>query len=93
MSYIAAAAAEIARRIHPGILVILESTTYPGMTEEFHPPKALERLAPSGKDFFQCFSPERVDPGNPHHHTAIFRSCLRNHSGMHTPACISSGGV
>ncbi len=64
-SYIHATAREIARRLRPGQLVVLESTTYPGTTDE----EVLPILEASGlrcpADFFLAFSPEREDPGNP----------------------------
>jgi UDP-N-acetyl-D-glucosamine dehydrogenase len=65
ISYIVATAAEIAKYLHPGMAVVLESTTYPGTTTEV----VLPMLAGSdhslkvGEDFFLAFSPERVDPG------------------------------
>ena len=59
-----AASEAVAAALRPGQLVVLESTTYPGTTREVLLP-ALERTGLSvGKDFFLCFSPERVDPGN-----------------------------
>mgnify|MGYP001164791332 CR=1 FL=1 len=59
-----AAAAAIGRHVRPGTLCILESTTYPGTTEEvFAPLVCGERLEP-GRDVFIAFSPERIDPGN-----------------------------
>ena len=65
LSYIVAAAEEIAVRLRPGMLIILESTTYPGTTDELVLP-ILERSGlKAGKDFFLVFSPERIDPGNP----------------------------
>jgi len=64
LSYVIEAAEALSRRLHPGMLVILESTTYPGTTEEAILP-VLERSGLKvGEDFFLCFSPERVDPGN-----------------------------
>ena len=64
ISYIVSAVEQIKRYLRPGQLVILESTTYPGTTDEV----ILSRLAGTGlkvgKDFFLAFSPERVDPGN-----------------------------
>jgi UDP-N-acetyl-D-glucosamine dehydrogenase len=66
MSYIISAADEIARRLHPGMLVILESTTYPGTTEEVVLPRlqgANGQTHRVGTDFFLAFSPERIDPG------------------------------
>ena len=65
ISYIVSATTEVATYLHRGMLVVLESTTYPGTTTEV----VLPRLADSGdgwqvgEDFFLCFSPERVDPG------------------------------
>jgi UDP-N-acetyl-D-glucosamine dehydrogenase len=65
MSYIVAATEEIAKYFHPGLLVILESTTYPGTTDELVLPMLEKSGLKVGVDFFLCFSPERVDPGNP----------------------------
>jgi UDP-N-acetyl-D-glucosamine dehydrogenase len=65
VSYILAASEAVAAALRPGQLVLLESTTYPGTTREILLP-ALERDGQVvGKDFHLCFSPERVDPGNP----------------------------
>jgi len=65
VSYIVAAAKEVARHVHRGMLVVLESTTYPGTTEELILPLLRESGMKVGRDFFLAFSPERVDPGNP----------------------------
>jgi len=64
VSYILAATTEVVKHLHPGQLIVLESTTYPGTTEELVLPKFEEAGLEAGKDFFLCFSPERVDPGN-----------------------------
>jgi UDP-N-acetyl-D-glucosamine dehydrogenase len=64
VSYIVAAATEVARHLHRGQLVILESTTYPGTTEELVLPMLAESGLQVGRDFYLAFSPERVDPGN-----------------------------
>jgi UDP-N-acetyl-D-glucosamine dehydrogenase len=64
MSYIVAASEQIAQYLHSGMLVILESTTYPGTTDELVCPMLAKSGLEVGKDFFLCFSPERVDPGN-----------------------------
>jgi UDP-N-acetyl-D-glucosamine dehydrogenase len=64
ISYIVSALEEVARRLHRGMLVILESTTYPGTTEEVMLPRLEETGLKVGRDFFLAFSPERVDPGN-----------------------------
>ncbi|MCE9626374.1 MAG: nucleotide sugar dehydrogenase, partial [Candidatus Eisenbacteria bacterium] len=69
VSYIVAAATEVARYLHKGQLVILESTTYPGTTDELVLPMLAESGLVVGKDFFLAFSPERVDPGNPNFNT------------------------
>ena len=64
VSYILSATQAVAAALRPGQLVVLESTTYPGTTREVVLP-ALERTGLRvGQDFFLCFSPERVDPGN-----------------------------
>jgi len=65
ISYIQAAVQSIAAGMHAGMLVILESTTYPGTTEEVILPLLEEKGFTVGEDFFLAFSPERVDPGNP----------------------------
>jgi UDP-N-acetyl-D-glucosamine dehydrogenase len=69
VSYIVAATQQVSRYLHPGTLVILESTTYPGTTAELILPQLLETGLKVGKDFFLAFSPERVDPGNPRFNT------------------------
>src|SRR5579884_348742 len=69
MSYIVAACQEIAKYFHSGLLVILESTTYPGTTDELLLPMFEREEMKVGDDFFLCFSPERVDPGNPTYQT------------------------
>jgi UDP-N-acetyl-D-glucosamine dehydrogenase len=65
MSYIVSAVEQIAKYLHPGMLVVLESTTYPGTTEELVKPMLEAGGLTAGVDFFLAFSPERVDPGNP----------------------------
>jgi UDP-N-acetyl-D-glucosamine dehydrogenase len=74
----------IATRLRPGQLVVLESTTYPGTTEELILPLLAERGMEVGKDFFLAFSPERVDPGNERYDT---RSTPKIVGGV-TPACL-----
>jgi UDP-N-acetyl-D-glucosamine dehydrogenase len=69
VSYILAAAEEIKQRLHPGQLVILESTTYPGTTDEILLPMFEETGLKLDEDFLLAFSPERVDPGNPQFQT------------------------
>ncbi|HWQ84165.1 MAG TPA: nucleotide sugar dehydrogenase [Anaerolineales bacterium] len=64
LSYILSATEELAKYVHPGMVVVLESTTYPGTTREVLLPK-LEEVPgiKVGENFFLAFSPERVDPG------------------------------
>ena len=64
LSYILDATDELAKYMHPGVVVVLESTTYPGTTREILLPKLTENSGLKvGEDFFLAFSPERVDPG------------------------------
>jgi UDP-N-acetyl-D-glucosamine dehydrogenase len=63
-SYVENSASEIAKYLHKGMLVVLESTTYPGTTEEIVKPKLESTGLVCGEDFFLAYSPERVDPGN-----------------------------
>ena len=69
MSYIIAAGEEIQRYMRRGQLVILESTTYPGTTDEVLQPMFEEKGFKLDEDFLLAFSPERVDPGNPQFQT------------------------
>jgi len=64
ISYILSATSEIAKYLSPGTLVVLESTTYPGTTDEILLPALSQNGRKVGVDFFLAFSPERVDPGN-----------------------------
>ena len=64
VSYVVAASEAVAAGLRPGQLVILESTTYPGTTREVLLPLLEVSGLAVGEDFFLCFSPERVDPGN-----------------------------
>jgi len=69
ISYIVSSLEAIAPQIRAGQLIILESTTYPGTTEEVLRPQLEERGLKAGRDFFLAFSPERVDPSNPVYQT------------------------
>ncbi len=69
LSSVVAASHAIAHQLRPGQLIILESTTYPGTTRDVLLPILQESGLKVGDDFFLCFSPERVDPGNPVWHT------------------------
>jgi len=83
MSYIVAAVESIAAHLHPGLLVVLESTTYPGTTEEVVQPLLERGGLKAGVDFFLAFSPERVDPGNGHYTTRNVPKVV----GGTTPVC------
>ncbi|HEV8336809.1 MAG TPA: nucleotide sugar dehydrogenase [Candidatus Polarisedimenticolia bacterium] len=83
ISYIVAAVDGIAREMHSEMLVILESTTYPGTTEEVIRPRLEANGLKAGRDFFLAFSPERVDPGNARFNT---RNTPKIVGGV-TPAC------
>lgn len=69
-SYIENATEEISNYLHPGMLVVLESTTYPGTTEELLKPILEKSGLVCGRDFFLAYSPERVDPGNKQFNTS-----------------------
>ncbi|MDF1701043.1 MAG: nucleotide sugar dehydrogenase [Planctomycetota bacterium] len=64
LSYVEAALKSVERSLRPGQLIVLESTTYPGMTEEVLKPRLEKRGLVVGEDIWLAFSPERVDPGN-----------------------------
>ena len=83
MSYIVSAVEGIAKYLHPGMLIILESTTYPGTTDEVVQPMLEEKGLKAGVDFFLAFSPERVDPGNPTFQTHNVPKVV----GGFSPAC------
>lgn len=63
-SYVESSSKEIAKHAHEGMLVVLESTTYPGTTEEIVKPALEEKGLVTGETVFIAYSPERVDPGN-----------------------------
>lgn len=69
ISYIISAAQEVRAHLHPGQLIVLESTTYPGTTNEVILPELESTGLKVGVDFFLAFSPERIDPGNPNFNT------------------------
>ena len=89
MSYIVNACQEIAKHLHPGTLMILESTTYPGTTDELMLPMFEKPGFKVGADFFLCFSPERVDPGNAKYQTKNIPKVV----GGITPACTEVGAL
>ena len=69
LSYIVAAVEEVSKYLRAGQLIVLESTTYPGTTDEVVRPMLERGGLVAGRDFFLAFSPERVDPANPEWHT------------------------
>jgi UDP-N-acetyl-D-glucosamine dehydrogenase len=83
ISYIVSATESIAENFRPGQLVVLESTTYPGTTDEVILPRLEAGGHKAGIDFFLAFSPERVDPGNPTYLTANIPKVI----GGVTPEC------
>jgi UDP-N-acetyl-D-glucosamine dehydrogenase len=89
MSYIVSACQAVAKYFSPGKLVILESTTYPGTTDELVLPMLERPGMKVGEQFFLCFSPERVDPGNAQYQTANIPKVV----GGITPACTRLGAL
>lgn len=83
VSYIVSATEQVKKYLHSGMLVILESTTYPGTTDELILPQLEANGMKVGKDFFLAFSPERVDPGNPNFNTRNIPKVV----GGVTPTC------
>ncbi len=83
ISYIHAAVVEIQKRLKPKKLVILDSTTYPGTTDEVILPILTGNGLEVGKDFYLAFSPERIDPGNDVYKTKNIPKVV----GGVTPAC------
>jgi len=88
ITYIQAAVGSIAESMHAGMLIVLESTTYPGTTEEVILPLLEEKGFKVGEDFFLAFSPERVDPGNPTFNTINIPKVV----GGVTPNCTEVAG-
>jgi UDP-N-acetyl-D-glucosamine dehydrogenase len=87
VSYILAASEAVGAGLREGQLVVLESTTYPGTTREVLLPALEETGLTVGDDFHLCFSPERVDPGNPTWNTKNTPKVV----GGITPACTAAG--
>jgi UDP-N-acetyl-D-glucosamine dehydrogenase len=83
ISYIISALESVLPHLRPGQLMVLESTTYPGTTEEVIQPRLEAAGLVIGSNFFLAFSPERVDPGNKQHTTATIPKVV----GGVTPAC------
>jgi len=83
ISYVVAAAEQVAAHFHPGQLVVLESTTYPGTTDELLIPMLTDRGGHVGNSVFVAFSPERIDPANKHFKVRDIPKVV----GGATPAC------
>ena len=84
LSFVENATAQIAAQLHDGELVILESTTYPGTTDEIVRPRLEASGRTAGQEFFLAFSPERIDPGNEKFPIRKVPKVV----GGHTPACL-----
>lgn len=84
LSLVLEAAQTLAKNLHPGQLIILESTTYPGTTREMLLPLMEEKGLRVGKDFFLAYSPERIDPGN---NSFTLANTPKVIAGI-TPACL-----
>jgi UDP-N-acetyl-D-glucosamine dehydrogenase len=83
ITHIVSAAEAVAKILRPGHLVVLESTTYPGTTQEVLLPRFASRGLRVGEEFFLAFSPERIDPGN----TRFDLRAIPKVVGGVTPAC------
>jgi len=83
MSYVVSAAEQIGEHLRPGMLIVLESTTYPGTTTEVVLPRMLSNGFTAGEDVFVAFSPERIDPANPTYGVCNTPKVI----GGVTPAC------
>jgi UDP-N-acetyl-D-glucosamine dehydrogenase len=86
LSYVVKAVEAVADVIKPGQLVILESTTYPGTTDEVVQPMLESKGLKGDVDFFLAFSPERVDPGNPTFNTRNIPKIVGGMGAMSTEA-------
>ncbi|HZS41607.1 MAG TPA: nucleotide sugar dehydrogenase [Polyangia bacterium] len=84
--FIMMAAEDLKGQLHKDMLIVLESTTFPGFTREILLPKLSESGLKVGEDFFLCFSPERVDPGNEKWHTKNTPKVV----GGTTPRCLEA---
>ncbi len=89
VSYIISATEQVRKYLHKGVLIVLESTTYPGTTDELMQPALAETGLKVGEDYFLAFSPERVDPGNPRFQTKNTPKVV----GGTTPACLEVAGA
>lgn len=94
ISYIISATKEIKKYLHKGQLIVLESTTYPGTTEEVMLPELESTGLKAGVDFYLAFSPERIDPGNAVYNTkttpkiigGVTENCTKIASSLYSKA-------
>jgi len=87
LSFVTGTVESLLPHLHAGQLLVLESTTWPGTTEEVLRPRVESRGLKVGENFYLCFSPEREDPGNPRYATqTIPKIC-----GGSTAACLEAG--
>jgi UDP-N-acetyl-D-glucosamine dehydrogenase len=86
LSYVVKAVEAVQATLRAGQLVILESTTYPGTTDEVVQPMLEEKGMKAGTDFFLAFSPERVDPGHQQYHTKNIPKIVGGHGEASTKA-------
>lgn len=89
LSFITATMDSIAPYLHKGQLLSLESTTWPGTTDEILLPYLTKAGLTPGEDFFLVYSPEREDPGNPNFQTRTIPKVV----GGHTPQCLAAGAA
>ncbi len=92
LSYVVSSAEQVAAVLRRGQLVVLESTTWPGTTDEVLRPILERRGLLCGKDFFLAFSPEREDPGNPVYHTGNIPKVVGGVDAMSTTLCAALYG-
>jgi UDP-N-acetyl-D-glucosamine dehydrogenase len=87
LSYVTDTLDAVIPHLHPGVTLSLESTTYPGTTEEEVLPRVAKRGLVPGESVFVVYSPEREDPGNAKFHATNIPKVV----GGHTPACLAKG--
>ena len=92
LSFVVNSAEQVAATLRRGQLVVLESTTWPGTTDEVLKPLLERRGLRCGRDFFLAFSPEREDPGNPVYHTGNIPKVVGGVDRMSTTLCAALYG-
>jgi UDP-N-acetyl-D-glucosamine dehydrogenase len=89
LSFVVRALEDVAAQLKRGQLIVLESTTYPGTTDEVALPMLEEGGLQADRDFFLAFSPERVDPGNPTFSTRNIPKIVGGHGPASTEAAVA----